>query len=73
MTRIILLAIAMSLFATAANSDGISSNFIGRDVFGGVSFTGKITPPPACSPGASNGQLDFSVCSNIIYVPALIH
>jgi hypothetical protein len=41
-----LIIIAMSLLATAARSDGISSNFIGRDVFGGVSFTGKITAPP---------------------------
>jgi hypothetical protein len=71
MKRAVLIALALAL--TAARSDGISGNAVGADVFGGIARNGTPPPPPTCTPGAPTGQLDFSVCSNIIYVPALIH
>jgi hypothetical protein len=32
---------------------------------------GNPIPPPPCIPGTSNGQMDFSVCSNIGITAAL--
>ena len=52
---------------------GIAYSYAGGNLLlhvGPADGSGAAAP---CVPGATNGQLDFSVCSNIIYVPALIH
>lgn len=46
MSRAILIIAALFMIATSAHSDGIGSNFIGRDDAGGISFSGKATAPP---------------------------
>jgi hypothetical protein len=52
---------------------GIASAYAGGNLLLHVGQSDSNGTPAPCIPGASSGQLDFSVCSNIIYVPALIH
>lgn len=68
-------AFALLLMATSARSDGLGNyGLIGQPDSGGIGGSlAALAPPPPCTPGTNNGQLDFSVCSNIAYVPALIH
>lgn len=52
---------------------GVASAYAGGNLLLHVGQSDSNGAASPCSPGAPNGQMDFSVCSNIVYVPALIH
>jgi hypothetical protein len=67
---VLVIAAALSLLATTAESDGISGNVIGRDVMGGISFNKSSgSPPSGC---ASTGIFNLgNVCNDIYFIGAL--
>ena len=72
--RIILasLLIVASMYGAAAQFNGCMPG-ICPSTFGMGFNPGNIPGvAPSCSPGNTNGQIDFSVCSNAVYIGLVV-
>jgi hypothetical protein len=71
----IALAVALTVAAGAAYAqfNRCGMGFCPNGAFtDGFRPPGSSIPPPSCAPGNATGEMDFSVCSNLAVLPALV-
>lgn len=68
--RALIVILTLIAVVSAAHAIGLGEgNRFGR--LGAISGGGAVIPPSPCVPGASTGEMDFSVCSNIAITAAV--